>query len=103
MNIRSNDNVLVIAGKDKGKKGKVHRVFLDQERVLIEGVNIVKRHTKPRGQMKQAGIVEKEAPIHVSNVMLICPKCGKPTRAGHLLQNDGRKVRVCRKCAAPIS
>ncbi|MFH1485330.1 MAG: 50S ribosomal protein L24 [Chloroflexota bacterium] len=98
MKIHRNDDVLVIAGKDKGKKGKVHRVYRDRERVLVEGVNMIKRHTKPRGKVRQAGIIEKESPIHVSNLMLVCGKCNKPTRVGMRFLENGAKVRFCRTC-----
>lgn len=102
MKIRKNDNVLAIAGKDKGKKGRVHQVYRDEERVLVEGVNLIKRHTKPRGKVRQAGIIEKEAPLHVSNVMLLCPKCNKPTRVGMKFLESRAKVRFCRLCQEVI-
>ncbi|OGO04317.1 MAG: 50S ribosomal protein L24 [Chloroflexi bacterium RBG_13_54_9] len=102
MKIRREDNVLVIAGKDRGKKGKVHRIFPKENRVLVEGVNVVKRHTKPRGTVRQAGIVEREAPIHLSNVMLICTRCDRPTRVGFRLLEGGGKVRICRSCHEQI-
>ncbi|MBI2909899.1 MAG: 50S ribosomal protein L24 [Chloroflexi bacterium] len=98
MKIHRNDDVLVTTGKDKGKKGKVHAVDLQKERVLVEGVNLIKRHTKPRGKVRQAGIVEKEAPLHVSKVMLLCTKCGKPTRVGFRFLESGAKARFCRVC-----
>ena len=90
--------VLVLVGKNKGKRGRVHRVLLKEQRVVVEGVNIVKRHLKPRGTARQAGIVEQEAPIHVSNVKLVCSKCDKPTRVGFQFLEDGRKVRYCKRC-----
>ncbi len=102
MKIRSNDQVVVIGGKDKGKRGKVHRVLLDKGKVLVEGVNIVKRHMKPRGIARQAGIVEKEAPITVSKVMLVCSKCNRPTRVGHAFLESGAKVRICRACGEAL-
>ena len=98
MKIRKNDTVLVITGKDKGKKGKVRFAYPKDERVLVEGVNLIKRHTRARGQVRQAGIIERETPIHVSNVMLLCSKCNHPTRVGFTFLEDGRKVRVCRSC-----
>ncbi|MBI4295633.1 MAG: 50S ribosomal protein L24 [Chloroflexi bacterium] len=98
MKIRKNDTVLVIAGKDRGKKGNVHFVYPKDARVLVDGVNMIKRHTKARKDVRQAGIIEREAPIHISNVMLICNKCNKPTRVGFQILQDGRKVRVCRSC-----
>ena len=102
MSIRRNDNVMVIAGRSRGKRGKVHRVMPKENRLIVEGVNLVKRHTKPRGIARQAGIIEKEAPIHVSNVMLVCPKCSRPVRTGAHFLDDGKKVRVCRGCGEII-
>jgi large subunit ribosomal protein L24 len=98
MNIRKNDNVLVIAGKDKGKTGRVRFAYPKKERLLVEGVNFVKKHSRARGAVKQAGIIEREAPIHVSDVMLLCSKCNKPARVGSRFLADGRKVRFCRVC-----
>jgi large subunit ribosomal protein L24 len=98
MKIRANDEVVVVSGDDRGKKGKVHRSFPGEGRVQVEGVNIGKRHMKPRGNIKQAGIVEFEAPIPVSKVMLICTKCHEPTRVGYAVLEDKAKARVCRKC-----
>ena len=102
MNIRKSDTVLVVAGKDKGKKGKVRFAYPKDERVLVEGVNFVKRHTKAQRQVRQAGIIEREAPIHVSNVMLLCSKCSHPTRIGSRFLEDGTEVRVCRQCSEVI-
>ncbi|RLD93626.1 MAG: 50S ribosomal protein L24 [Aquificota bacterium] len=99
--IKRDDLVLVIAGKDKGRRGKVLRVFPRRSRVMVEKVNVVKRHQRPT-QTIQGGIIEKEAPIHLSNVMLICPKCGEPTRVGFKFLQDGRKVRSCKKCGEII-
>ena len=98
MNIRKGDEVLVIRGDDRGKRGKVHRAIPRENKVLVEGVNVRKRHMKPRGNIKQAGIIEREAPVDVSKVMLVCSKCNKPTRIGHRRLEDGRKVRFCRSC-----
>jgi len=98
MKIRKNDTVLVIAGKDRNKKGKVRFAYPKNEQLLVEGVNFIKRHTRARGQVRQAGIIEREAPIHVSNVMLLCNRCGHPARVGFRFLEDGRKVRVCRSC-----
>ncbi len=95
--IKREDFVYIIAGKDKGRKGKVLQVIPKKQRVIVEGVNIVKKHQKPT-QTTQGGIIEKPAPIHVSNVMLVCPKCGKPTRVGFTFLEDGTKVRMCKKC-----
>src|SRR5215217_9182964 len=96
--IRKNDNVLVIAGKDRGKRGRVLKVVPAKNRLIVEGVNIIKRHTKPNPQRNiKGGLVEREAALHASNVQLVCPECGKPTRLGRRILGDGRKVRVCRK------
>ncbi len=98
MKIRRDDTVVVIAGKDKGKKGKVRQSLLKEGRVVVEGVNMVKRHTRPRGTARQAGIIEREASLPVSNVMLLCPKCDHPARLSVRILEDGSKVRVCRRC-----
>ena len=102
MKIRKNDTVLVIAGKDKGKKGKVRFSHPKDEEVVIEGVNFIKKHAKAKGQARQAGIIELEAPIHLSNIMLLCNKCNRPTRIGFQLLADGKKVRICRSCREVI-
>lgn len=102
MKIRKEDNVLVITGKDKGKKGKVRFVYPKQNRVLIEGVNMIKTHSRARQQVRQAGIIEREAPIAISNVMIICTRCNKPARVGFKILDDGRKVRICRSCKEAI-
>jgi large subunit ribosomal protein L24 len=96
--IRKNDSVMVISGKERGKTGKVLRVLLEKDAVIIERLNIVKRHTKPRGPQQPGGIVEKEAAIHVSNVMFLCDKCNAPVRIGRKVLADGTKVRICRRC-----
>src|SRR3989338_10606039 len=98
MKIRKNDNVLVTAGKDKGKKGKVRFAYPKDDRVLVEGVNFIKKHTRATGQVRQAGIIEREAPIDVSNVMLLCSKCNHPTRVGFRFLEGGKKVRICQVC-----
>jgi len=102
MKIRKNDTVLVIAGKDKGKKGKVRFAYPKEERLLVEGINFIKRHSRARGTVRQAGIIEREAPIHVSNVMLLCSKCNHPARVGSRSLADGRRVRICRSCGEVI-
>ena len=102
MKIRKNDTVLVIAGKDRGKKGKVRFAYPKEQRILVEGINFIKRHTRARGQVKQAGIIEQEAPIHVSDVMLLCSRCNHPARIGCRFLEDGKKVRVCRSCGEVI-
>jgi large subunit ribosomal protein L24 len=97
--IRKNDNVVVTTGKDRGKSGRVVRLVPEKNRLVVEGVNIIKRHTKPNPQKNvKGGVVEREAPLHASNVQIVCPECGKPTRVGKKVLDDGRKVRVCRKC-----
>jgi large subunit ribosomal protein L24 len=102
MKIRKDDEVLVITGDDRGKKGKVRRYYPREDRLVVEGVNMVKRHMKPRANIRQAGIIEREAPINVSDVMLICSKCDKPTRVGFLVLEDKTRVRVCKKCREVI-
>ena len=102
MKIRKNDNVLVVAGKDKGKKGKVRFAHPKDEKILVEGVNFIKKHSRAKGQARQAGIIDLEAPIQVSNVRLLCSKCNHPTRIGFTFLEDGRKVRICRSCREVI-
>lgn len=102
MKVRKDDTVVITAGKDKGKKGKVRRILPREDRVIVEGLNMVKRHSRTRGRARQAGIIELEAPVHISNVMLFCNKCGKPTRVGFRFLDDGTKVRVCRNCSEMI-
>jgi len=96
--IRKNDTVLVIAGKDKGKKGKVRFAYPKDNRIMVEGINFIKKHLRAAGEMKQAGIIDREAPIPVSNVMLLCSQCNKPSRVGYKALSDGRRVRVCSSC-----
>lgn len=98
MRIIKNDTVKVISGNQKGKVGKVLKVYPKSDRVIVEKVRLVKRHTRKRSAQDKGGIVEKEAPIHISNVMLVCPKCSKPTRTGIGQLADGKKVRVCKSC-----
>ena len=102
MNIKKGDNVLVLTGKDAGKKGKVIRVLPRNNKVVVEGLNKVKKHQKPSRTVPQGGILNIEAPINASNVMLVCGKCNKPTRIGAKVAEDGTKVRVCRKCGAQL-
>ena len=96
--IKKNDKVIILSGKEQGKIGGVLKVDRDTERVIVEKINVVKRHTKPSAASAQGGIVEKEAPIHISNLMIICNKCAEPTRIGKRILDDGSKVRVCKKC-----
>jgi len=98
MKIRKNDTVLVIAGKDRGKKGKIRKALPTKNKVIVEGINMIKRHSRAKGQARQAGIIELEAPMDVSNVMFICNKCNKPTRLGFSFLSDGKKARICRAC-----
>ena len=101
--LRKNDNVLVIAGKDRGKRGRILKVVPARNRLIVEGVNMIKRHTKPNpGKNIKGGIVEREASLHASNVQLVCPECGAQTRIGHKTLGDGRKVRICRKCEGVV-
>jgi large subunit ribosomal protein L24 len=98
VHVRKGDTVLVVTGKSSGKKGKVLSVIPDRSRVIVEGVNVVKRHTRPTQRLPQGGIIEKEAAIHSSNVMLYCNKCNSPTRISKKILDNGDKVRVCKKC-----
>jgi large subunit ribosomal protein L24 len=100
--IRKNDSVMVIAGKERGKTGKILRVVHDKDAVIIERLNLVKRHTRPRGPQQPGGIVEKEAAIHVSNVMIMCDKCNAPVRIGRKSLADGNKIRICRRCGEAL-
>ena len=100
MNVKKGDQVEVLSGKDKGARGEVLRALPSEGKVVVEGVAIVKRHTKPNQLNQQGGIGEKPAAIDVSNVALVCPSCGKATRVGHEVNAEGKKVRVCKKCGA---
>ena len=101
--IRKNDLVEVITGRDRGKRGKVLQVLPEKGRVIVQGVNFIKRHTRPNPQRNiKGGIVEREASLHASNVQLVCPECSKMTRIGHKILGDGRKVRICRKCEGVV-
>ena len=102
MNIRKNDTVLVIAGKDRGKKGKVRFVFPKKKSIIVEGINFIKRHARPTGQARQAGIIEREETIDISNVMLLCGKCNNPVRIGYKTLEDGKRVRCCKSCQEVI-
>ena len=101
--IRRNDTVVITTGKDSGKRGRVLKVLPAKNRLVVEGVNIIKRHTRPNPQRNiKGGIVEREASLHASNVQLVCPECSKTTRVGRKILADGRKVRVCRKCEGVV-
>jgi len=102
MRIRQNDTVEVISGKDLGKRGKVQQVLPRKGRVMVEGVNIIKRHQRPTAALRQAGIIQKEATIPLSKVMLVCQRCNKAVRVGYRFLEDGRKVRMCRSCQEMI-
>jgi large subunit ribosomal protein L24 len=103
LKIRKGDRVKIIAGRSKGKIGDVLRVIAADERVVVSGVNVIKRHTKPNpGRNVKGGIVEREASVHASNVQLVCPECGVQTRIGHKILGDGRKVRICRTCEGVV-
>jgi large subunit ribosomal protein L24 len=98
MHVHREDTVLILTGKDRGKKGRVIRLFPGVERALVEKINMVKRHTRPNQQLPQGGIMEKESPIHISNLQVICGKCNKATRISHKVLGGGQKVRLCKKC-----
>ncbi len=101
LKIKKGDEVIVLAGKDIGRRGTVTRVYPATDKVIVDGVNMVKRHTKPRGQVMQGGIIDKEMPIHISNVALFCKNCGA-TRAGYRFDAEGNKHRTCRKCGGDV-
>jgi large subunit ribosomal protein L24 len=101
--IRRNDTVIVTTGKDRGKRGRVLRVEPDRNRLVVEGINLIKRHTRPNPARNiKGGVVSREASLHSSNVQLVCPECGVVTRIGHKVLDDGRKVRICRKCEGVV-
>ena len=102
LHVRKDDTVVVISGKDKGKQGKVLRALPKAGKIVVENVNVVARHTKPKGQGDPGGIIRSEAPIYASKVMLVCDKCSKATRVSYKILPDGKKVRVCQKCAAEL-
>lgn len=102
LKIKKGDTAVVISGKDKGQQGKVLAVFPQKETVLVENVNMVKKHRKPRSQTQPGGILTQEAPVALSKVMVVCEKCGKATRVGHKIGDDGKKVRVCKKCGSEL-
>ena len=103
MHIRKDDTVVVIAGDDIGKRGRVLKVLPDRSRAIVEGINFVKRHTKPSQVNQQGGILEKEASVHISNLMLVCPKCNHRTRTKKVALEGGRRTRVCRQCGEMIA
>ncbi|MDA2937012.1 50S ribosomal protein L24 [Acidobacteria bacterium AH-259-A15] len=101
--IKKDDEVLILGGRDRGKKGKVLRLFPSKNRAVVENINMIKRHTRPNPQRNiKGGIVERESPIDLSNLMVVCRECGKSTRVSYSLLSDGKKVRVCKRCGATI-
>jgi large subunit ribosomal protein L24 len=102
MHVKTNDTVVVLSGRDKGKQGKVLSADPEAGKVIVQGVHIAKRHKKPRKQGQPGGIISKETPIQASKVMRVCPKCDKPTRPAHEISDDGKKNRVCKQCGAEI-
>lgn len=100
--IKKKDNVLIICGEDKGKKGKIIEIFPKKDRVLVEGINLRKKHMKPTQKSPQGGIIRQEGPIHISNIRLVCNKCNKPTITKQGMTKEGKKVRVCKKCGEII-
>ena len=102
VHVKTGDTVVVLSGKDKGKQGKVLQVSPKEGKVIVEGLNIATKHVKPRRQGEQGGIVEAEAAMYACKVQLVCPKCGKATRIGHKILEDGSKVRVCKSCGEEI-
>ncbi len=102
LKLRKNDNVMIIAGKERGTTGKILKVLSEKDRAIIERLKLVNRHTKERGPQQPGGILEKEASIHISNLMLMCDRCNAPIRFGHKVLGDGKKVRICRRCGETI-
>lgn len=102
MKIQKGDQVMVLQGKDKGKKAEVVRAIPDGQKVILEGVNVAKRHAKPTRATQQGGVIDKFMPVHISTVALICKSCDRPTRIGYKFENDGEKVRVCKKCGSTL-
>jgi len=101
MHVKTNDIVIVLSGRDKGKQGKVMSVDPKGEKAIVQGVNVAKRHKKPRKEGEPGGIISQETPIYVSKIMRVCPKCSKPTKPAHIFEDD-KKLRVCKKCGAKI-
>lgn len=103
LHIKKDDEVLILAGRDRGKRGKVLRMFPSRNRAVVENINMVRRHTRPNPQKNiKGGIVERESPVQLSNLMVVCRECSEPTRVGFNLLSDGKKVRVCRKCDGTV-
>jgi large subunit ribosomal protein L24 len=102
MRIHKGDEVIVLQGKDKGKKASVVRSIPGRDRLIVEGVNVAKRHAKPTRATQQGGVIDKFMPVHVSTVALVCKTCDRPTRIGYKIEEDGEKVRVCKKCGSTV-
>ena len=102
LGIKKNDTAIVLSGKEKGKKGRIISVIPSKERVIIENINIIKKHMKPNRQNTQGGIISKEGALHISKIMLVCPKCSKPTRISNTTLENAKKIRVCKKCKEVI-
>ena len=102
LKIRKGDKVQVLSGKDKGKTGTVSRALPEKDKVIVDGVNVAKKHQKPTQAIQQGGFIDKDMPIHVSNVAIVCDSCSKPTRVGYRFEPDGTKVRICRKCGGDL-
>lgn len=102
LKIHKGDRVRVLSGKDRGKEGSVMHTLPREGKVIVDGINIAKKHMRPRGRTKQGGIIDKDLPLPVSNVAVVCPSCGKPTRVGYDVNDKGVKVRICRKCGGEI-
>ena len=102
MKIQKGDQVMVLQGKDKGKKAEVIRAIPDRQKVILEGINVAKRHAKPTRATQQGGVIDKFMPVHISTVALICKSCDRPTRVGYKFDKDGEKVRVCKKCESTL-
>jgi large subunit ribosomal protein L24 len=100
--IKKNDTVEVIAGRDRGKRGKVLKVDTEKQRTIVEGVNFIKKHQKANQRYREGGIIEREGTLHVSNVMVVCPGCERPARIGRKELEDGKTVRICRRCGEPV-
>ncbi|HEC98639.1 MAG TPA: 50S ribosomal protein L24 [Nitrospirae bacterium] len=102
LKIKKSDKVIVLSGKEKGKQGRILSIMPKKNRVIVERVNMIKRHMKPSRQYSQGGIIEKEGTLHISKIMLVCPRCQKPSRISNHILDDGRKVRLCKRCKEVI-
>jgi large subunit ribosomal protein L24 len=102
MRVKKGDTVEVLSGKNRGKRGQVMRAFPDDQKVIVDGANMVKRNTKPRGMNQQGGIIDKDMPLPVSSVAIVCSACGRPSRIGYRVDETGRKLRVCKRCGSDL-